>query len=126
MAITATIKIKNLDAILRAFKAAPKIMTSELSRAIKKSAFKIEGTSKRLTPVDTGRLRASHRTKFGVRQLSAMVSTNVDYAIFVHEGTSRVEARPFLSDAVEVEQRNIDKFFTQAVDNALNRIGRKA
>lgn len=32
---------------------------------------------------------------------SLIVGTPAEYAIFVHEGTSRMEGRPFLKDAVE-------------------------
>lgn len=52
--------------------------------------------------IDTGRLRASINTRPivhgglpGVR-----VGTNVDYAIYVHEGTRHMQANPFLRDAL--------------------------
>lgn len=32
---------------------------------------------------------------------SMVVGTPAEYAIFVHEGTSRMEGRPFLKDAIE-------------------------
>lgn len=52
--------------------------------------------------IDTGRLRASidigesPEHPAGVR-----VGTNVDYAIYVHDGTERMEANPFLLNAID-------------------------
>lgn len=55
-----------------------------------------------LGAVDTGRLRASlvvwqQATNEGVQ---TFVGTNVEYAIYVHNGTRYVRARPFLSLAI--------------------------
>lgn len=35
-----------------------------------------------------------------------IVGTPVEYAIFVHEGTSKMEGRPFMKDAVEEVAKN--------------------
>lgn len=53
--------------------------------------------------IDTGRLRASIKVSTftalaGVAAVS--VGTNVEYAIYVHEGTRYMQANPFISDAV--------------------------
>ena len=93
---------------LKYFGALPKRLEEAMSRAIAKIAFRFEGAAKRITPVDTGRLRASIFTV--AKRLSATVSTNVKYAVFVHEGTRYTRARPFMSDAlknVEGEIRGI-------------------
>jgi len=49
----------------------------------------VENKAKRLCPVDEGRLRASISREIAVEngELVARVGTNVDYALFVHEGT---------------------------------------
>lgn len=60
-------------------------------------AFGVERYSKQVTPVRTGRLRASINTRssFG-GNFRAFVSTNTDYALFVHEGTRKMRGRPFM------------------------------
>jgi len=49
----------------------------------------VENGAKRRAPVDTGRLRSSITTSMGTfnGKPAAFVGTNVDYAIYVHEGT---------------------------------------
>lgn len=53
-------------------------------------------------PVDTGRLRASIRWSLAkdAQGLVAIVGTDVKYAVYVHEGTRFMAARPFLRDAL--------------------------
>ena len=52
--------------------------------------------------VDTGALRGSLRVEVEntADGTVAHVVAGVDYAIFVHEGTSRLEPSPFLTDAL--------------------------
>ena len=49
----------------------PRVIDNRIKQAIKKTAFLIEGESKKQTPVDTGRLRASIYTT--VKEDSAIV-----------------------------------------------------
>src|SRR6266487_3218093 len=51
------------------------------------------------TPVLTGKLRNSEVIES--EPLHRFIGTNVDYSIHVHEGTSRMPARPFLTNAME-------------------------
>lgn len=70
-----------------------------LQRAISRFAFLVERESKKVTPVDTGRLRASIATDIG--NLRARIAPHTDYAGFVHEGTRFMPARPFMLWGVE-------------------------
>lgn len=56
----------------------------------------VEAEAKRLCPVDTNRLRSSigHQLITDGGALSVRVGTNVDYALFVHEGTRPHIIRP--------------------------------
>lgn len=58
----------------------------------------IETAAKGFTPVDTGRLRSSITwvVLVDAKGLVAVISTNVVYAIWVHNGTRYVTGRPFL------------------------------
>lgn len=58
-------------------------------------AFMVERGAKMQSPVDTGRLRASIATDIG--NLRATVAPHTNYALFVHEGTKYMAARPFLA-----------------------------
>ena len=67
-----------------------------LKREVNQMAMAVVRYAKQLTPVDTGFLRGSIQVSpelFGIR---AVVSTNTDYAIFVHEGTKYMRKRPFM------------------------------
>lgn len=117
------ITIKNMPEIRRAFGMAPVLMTKELNTAIKESVFTVERESKIRTPVDTGFLRASHRTAFG--NLKGEVGPTAVYGIYVHEGTRFMMGRPFLRNAVENADTKIQKFFKDAVQRVLDRIARE-
>lgn len=116
--------IKNMEAIKAAFIKAPELMAAKLNDAIKKSAFAVQRQSMINTPVDTGRLRASHKSLFA--PLRAEIVANTGYAVYVHNGTRYVNARPFLLDALQSTDSNIQSFFTDAVDEVLSIIGNAA
>lgn len=116
------IKIKNLPQIKAAFNKAPFLMTKELNTAIKKSIFTIQSKSMVNTPVLTSRLRSSHKSMF--QNLRGEVATNTDYDVYVHWGTRFMKARPFMLQAVESSDAEVNRFFTKAVDDVLSKIGK--
>lgn len=131
-----TVEIKNLPEIRAAFKQAPKLMVDNLNDAIKKTALYIQGkelinVTQRDINVVTGGLKNAVQRGIWFGNLKAEVGTDagnnmgVPYAGFVHEGTRFMRARPFLADAVEESQDNIDKFFKDAVQDTLDKIARK-
>jgi HK97 gp10 family phage protein len=74
--------------------------------------------AKALCPVQTGALRDSIRVENprpytaklvagGGRHVNALTGKVVDYARHVHDGTSRMPARPFLAQALLSEKLNI-------------------
>lgn len=73
-----------------------------VAKDLVRRAISTERTAKRLCPVDTGRLRASitHAVNQDGQGLYADIGSNVDYAVYVELGTSRVPARPFLRQAL--------------------------
>lgn len=76
-----------------------------VGKALLRSVVRIEGSAKRMCPVDTGRLRSSitHALDRDARGLVGVVGTDVDYAPFVELGTSRAGAQPFLRPALASE-----------------------
>jgi HK97 gp10 family phage protein len=79
-----------------------KATTSPVGKMLARIAAKAETASKARCPVDTGRLRGSinWRIEMDGQGLVAIIGTNVEYAIYVHEGTSRMAGRPFLVEGV--------------------------
>lgn len=61
------------------------------------------------TPVKTGKLRRSqtYQTNKKEKYVDIGVTKEVDYGIYVHEGTSRQSPQPFLRDGI---MNNIGKF----------------
>lgn len=116
------ITIKNLPQIKRAFGMAPQLMTQELNKAIKKTVFVIQRRSMMNTPVDTGRLRASHSTLFN--SLRGTLYTDTTYDRYVHDGTKYMKARPYMKKAVDDSSLATNMYFTEAVDNVLHKIGK--
>lgn len=81
----------------------------KVHRAIRNVIYKVtllvERGAKINAPVDTGRLRASISTS--IFPMNASVQTNVKYAIYVHEGTRYVSARPFMKDAANDVEKQV-------------------
>lgn len=79
-----------------------KATNSPVGRWLSRIATLAETASKAQCPVDTGRLRGSINwvivLEGGV--LTAIIGTNVEYAIYVHEGTRHMAGRPFLVNGV--------------------------
>lgn len=100
-----------------------------MDKAVRATAFDVEGVAKQGAAVDTGAMRASIFTKThqgsnmpagvpGDAELSdptpgtpplmtAYVAPGVNYAYWVEFGTTRMSAQPFLTPAVE----KADEFF---------------
>ena len=118
-----TVRITNLAEIQAAFKSAPIKMARNLNDAIRRSALAIQRQSMINSPVLTGNLRASHQSIF--EPLKATIQPMANYAIFVHECTRYMKARPFLLEAVEAETENINDNFRKAVQDTLDEIARE-
>lgn len=75
-----------------------------LLRELARRALGVQTRASDLCPVDTGRLRASITTQVTVDQVGpvARIGSNVEYAIYVEMGTSRMEAQPYLRPALGV------------------------
>lgn len=115
-----SIKIKDMDRVKRVFSYSPMFMTKQLNTAIQRSIIMIEIQSMINVPVITGTLRRSHWVQFG--NLIGAVGTNTDYDVLVHEGTRFRKAKPFLRNALESNETNVNRQFTNAINNTLKYI----
>lgn len=81
--------------LTKAFKRAPIIVTTELSRWINRTAARTERIEKMelADNTDTGRLQSSVTSNFGI--LKAEVRPTAEHAIYVHEGRRPGKFPPF-------------------------------
>ena len=86
-------EIRKLKGIFRGF-------DLKLSGKVKKSmalaGLHMETVAKINTPVDTGRLRASEHYRSADKGYAAEAYTNVEYAQYVNDGTTRQHGRFFM------------------------------
>lgn len=67
-------------------------------------------------PKDSGNLRDTHRTK--IKSLKGVLFPTADYAEYVHDGTRRMDARPWL----DVIKRDIQPKLKEHEEDLLNKI----
>lgn len=129
---TVSVRITNLPQIKAAFNKAPTLMSKNLNLAIKKSLIKIQGETilnvhpdRGINVVTGGLLSATERPPI-FENLKGTYLVDIFYAIYVHDGTSRMKARPFLLDAVNSQREPVDNYFKSAVQDTLDEIARMA
>ncbi len=99
-------------------------------KLLKRMTITVEGEAKKHppTPSDTSTMRRSitHRVEptasHGVVGTFGRKGKNVGYARYVHEGTSKMPARPFLKWALDSSRAQFDVFIEQAGDELMARI----
>lgn len=77
---------------------------AQASQVVRKTALDIEAGAKQLVPVDTGLLKNSIQTTME-SELTGVVFTNTEYAVFVEYGTSRMSAQPYMTPAAESQRQ---------------------
>lgn len=74
--------------------------------ATSKSTFDTLGDARRDAPVDTGYLRASGTVNMSLGDtVTGEVYFSAEYAVYVHDGTSRMPPRPFLRNSFEAHSK---------------------
>lgn len=120
MAVQVTLHV-DAQAVLEKFGSMSGEIEKAVDIALNKGALLVEGTAKRLAPVDTGRLRSSIITRVDQKAISRSILPTVKYAIFVHEGTRFMQGRPFLYNAKIAEEENIRELFSNEINKVLNK-----
>ena len=77
---------------------------SFLVKEVNRLGASVERFSKQLTPVDTGRLRASIGFIPANLFPQVIVKTSTNYAVYVHSGTKYMRGRPFMSEGARLAQ----------------------
>ena len=78
-----------------------------IARGLEAIGIEAESDAASICPVDTGRLRNSITHTIDGNGKAAIIGTNVEYAKYVHMGTHRQKAQPFLTDAIT---QNVGKY----------------
>lgn len=91
-----------------------------LSAALEAVGIHIEGEAKEElenTPrrIDTGNLRNSITHEVVDAEKAVYVGTNVEYGIYVHEGTSKMAPNRFLKNAVERNKDQITDYIKKSL-----------
>ena len=128
--------IAEFDPFIRAIKKNPQVVRSEVSkfltrgmaeyrRSIQTKPWRLGGSGGG-APVDTTNLQTSHVPKFS--QWEASIGPRTDsakkYASYVHEGTSRMQARPWLDYAKESRDGRIKKMELELLDKIAYELSR--
>lgn len=95
-------------------------LLEQLPAALEAIGIHIEGEAKEElenTPrrIDTGNLRNSITHEVSESENAVYVGTNVEYALYVHEGTSKMEANRFLTNAVDRNRDQINQYLMDAL-----------
>lgn len=80
-------------------------MDVAIARGLEAVGIEAESDAAAICPVDTGRLRNSITHTIDANDKAAIIGTNMEYAIYVHE--NRTHPQRFLTDAVT---KNVDKY----------------
>ncbi len=127
-----SLKLKNEAKILQAFRNVPQDMAKELQKAMQKvSVFTAgevktvitSGTGMWKSPIKTGAMRRGIQVK-EVKPLRAIITpaSSTPYALFVHEGTRRMKARPFFEITAKVKGKEVQKFFEAVIVNVIKKL----
>jgi HK97 gp10 family phage protein len=111
----------------------PKNMQQDVLDAMTKAAMNIEGEAKKYcapsttiydkAPFITGTMRRSISSyaKIQGKKIIGIVGAGVFYALYVHEGTEKMAARPFLWDAIKNKRPETIKLLSQGIEKAMRR-----
>ena len=112
------VKIEGLEAALR--RVSPERAAAETRRLLRRITLTVERKTKIRTPVRKAKRGGTLRRSITsvVEGSRGIVGTNVNYARFVHEGTRRMQRRPFLRWGLEDSRGDI----AREVDDAARRI----
>lgn len=105
----------NTDLVVRASEAAiERGLTAVGAFLASEAADELENDPRR---VDTGRLRNSITSEYDSAEQAVYVGTNVDYAVYVHEGTRRMAPNRFLKNAFERNADQVKQYVEEALKN---------
>lgn len=124
MNVQMKISVSGLNGLLNKFSQSPKQVGRAIASAIAESAAILEREAKiALTEgptraIDTGLLRSQNVIR-ELTSLSASVYPLVDYAFYVHEGTYKMRARPWMVVAAKAAKPTIISIFERHINGII-------
>jgi len=117
----------SVDSLLAKFRGVEQLLVSKLKEGIIGYALLVERGGKMFSPVDTGAMRSSIATSYGIASggLNAIVGTHINYATYVHEGTRYMKGRPFMEWGLNAYRREGDRLIHNKINEALRLLGDK-
>jgi len=110
----------NTKAYIEAMEAASEKILEAIGIEVERAAKKeLENAPRR---IDTGNLRNSITHAVDMSEDCVYVGTNVEYGIYVHEGTRRMTANRFLRNAVEKNEGRIKDYIEKELKAATSNI----
>ena len=73
---------------------------NKMGVALDLTANQIEIDAKEICPVDTGALQRSIRHETDTMHLKADIGSDLEYCLYVEEGTRKMQAQPFLKPSL--------------------------
>ncbi len=94
------------------------VLPEKIAQGLELAGQYVENTAKEnitdMGAVDTGALKNS--ITHNVDHNKVEIGTNVEYAPFVHDGTFKMEGRPFLQNAVDEHMTEIVEYFKRGAE----------
>ena len=94
------------------------ILPEKISQGLEMAGQYVENTAKEnitsMGAVDTGALKNSITHVVGDKTVE--IGTSVEYAPYVHSGTSKMEGRPFLQNVVDEHMTEIVQYFKRGAE----------
>lgn len=105
-----SIKVSGLSEVLRNIQ---NIKAAQIaSEVVSETSLRVQMSAKQLSPVDTGRMRASIEIVKAMPTLHFVI-VDVDYAKYVEFGTYKQRAQPYLRPALEMHRAFFHQRFKQ-------------
>lgn len=139
-------KIISPEELVKILNSIPNVIQEEVNSGMEKATMIVERRAKlNCHPSSTPYYRAPHITGTLQASITGIVehdngsimgiiyvdsghtnpmsqSSVMEYAPFVHDGTSKMPARPFMLDAINFERERVVKILSDSVINALKRV----
>ncbi|WP_017602207.1 HK97-gp10 family putative phage morphogenesis protein [Nocardiopsis lucentensis] len=120
-----SVQVRGVDSLADRIRLLRPRMRRATIAAVTEAGQGLEDGMKALAPVDTGRLRDSIRHEVEGTTATAGPGREVDYAIFVEFGTSRMPAQPYVRPVVQAEKLLFPALVRKHLDAELKRGGRR-
>lgn len=93
-------------------------ISSNKGRALEAVGLALEGYAQAACPVDTGNLRLSH--KHQVNGDEVIVGVTAEYGGYVHNGTGKMRARPWLRQAMNGNKKSLAAIFAAYMQRGMS------